>query len=346
MNPDVGSTRLSFGDFTLDCRSLELHLHGSRIKLQPQPAKLLVLLATRAGQVVTRSEIEAALWTKDTFVDFEHGINFAISQIRDALEDDADMPRYLETVPRVGYRFIAPVEKKKPNGQEPERSPYPGLASFSSEDSSFFFGREEEVESLWRKLRHRSLSALIGPSGAGKTSLLHAGLVPARPTGWEVLVFRPRGNALSALRATLAGSVSEPIGSSHPMDRLGGWPGDPIVAYAGSEGKAAAFDTHRAPSRATSRLDERRSRRRPSLLPLPTRARPFLRLEESFLRSTLKISLNSIPYHRVDRETRRRSSDSLPCDCSSRRGCVTSRRAKARARLHREFFIPVPADPD
>ena len=218
MDPDVGNARLSFGEFTLDCRSLELHLNGSRIKLQPQPAKLLVLLATGAGQVVTRSEIEAALWTKDTFVDFEHGINFAIMQIRDALGDDADLPRYLETVPRVGYRFIAPVEKKKPDGQEPERSPYPGLASFSSEDSPFFFGREEEVESLWRKLRHRSLLALIGPSGAGKTSLLQAGLAPARPTGWEVLVFRPRDNALRALTATLAESVPEPIGSSHPEE--------------------------------------------------------------------------------------------------------------------------------
>jgi DNA-binding winged helix-turn-helix (wHTH) protein len=77
------------------------------VRLQPQPAKLLVLLATRKGEVVTRGEIQRALWGEDTFVDFEHGINFCVKQIRDALGDDAEKPRYIETVPRVGYRFVA-----------------------------------------------------------------------------------------------------------------------------------------------------------------------------------------------------------------------------------------------
>ncbi len=101
------SGRLSFGEFTLDCRSRELRRNGRRIRLQPQPAKLLVLLASRGGELVTRQEIETALWDDDTFVDYEHGINFAVKQIRDALGDEAGSSRYIETIPRVGYRFIA-----------------------------------------------------------------------------------------------------------------------------------------------------------------------------------------------------------------------------------------------
>jgi Tol biopolymer transport system component/DNA-binding winged helix-turn-helix (wHTH) protein len=103
-------THLVFGDFHLDCAAGELRRNGGKIKLQPQPAKLLALLATRKGDVVTREEILRALWGNDTFVDFEHGINFCIKQIRDALGDKAENPRYIETVPRVGYRFVARVE--------------------------------------------------------------------------------------------------------------------------------------------------------------------------------------------------------------------------------------------
>jgi WD40 repeat protein/DNA-binding winged helix-turn-helix (wHTH) protein len=209
VRPERASHLLLFGDFALDSRSLELRRGGTRIRLQPQPAKLLVLLATHAGEVVTRAEIEAALWSKDTFVDFEHGINFAIRQIRDALGDSAERPRYVETLTRVGYRFIGPVEDPSLRGGEPERPPYPGLASFSVEDSPFFFGREAEVESLWRKVRLHPMLALIGASGSGKTSLLRAGLVPAQPAGWKVKVCRPRENAISALRNALRRSAPE-----------------------------------------------------------------------------------------------------------------------------------------
>ena len=109
MTSDV-RTHLSFENFNLNYVSGELRRNDREIKLQPQPAKLLVLLATRKGEIVTRAEIQKALWGDDTFVDFEHGINFCIRQIRDALGDSAEKPRYLETVPRMGYRFIAAVE--------------------------------------------------------------------------------------------------------------------------------------------------------------------------------------------------------------------------------------------
>jgi Tol biopolymer transport system component/DNA-binding winged helix-turn-helix (wHTH) protein len=125
-------TQLAFGDFHLDCASGELRRNGARIKLQPQPAKLLTLLATRKGEVVTRGEILRALWGNDTFVDFEHGINFCIKQIRDALGDKVEDPKYVETVPRVGYRFVARVEALPADAGE-VRSPYPQLGADSVE---------------------------------------------------------------------------------------------------------------------------------------------------------------------------------------------------------------------
>src|ERR1700751_2816839 len=98
---------LCFGAFRLYPVSGELRKAGALIKLQPQPFRLLLLLVERAGTVVTREEIRRCLWSDSTFVDFEHGINFSINQIRAALADNAEEPRYIETLPRRGYRFIA-----------------------------------------------------------------------------------------------------------------------------------------------------------------------------------------------------------------------------------------------
>lgn len=103
------SPNLRFGQFELDAAAGQLRKAGLLIKLQPQPFHVLLLLAEHAGTVVTREEIQQSLWSDSTFVDFEHGINFSINQIRGALADSAGTPRYIETLPRRGYRFIAPV---------------------------------------------------------------------------------------------------------------------------------------------------------------------------------------------------------------------------------------------
>ena len=99
-----------FADFELDLATGELRQDGAPLKLQPQPAKLLVLLVSHPGKVVTRNELAEKVWGSETYVDFERGLNFAIRQIRATLADDADQPRFVETVPKRGYRFIAPVE--------------------------------------------------------------------------------------------------------------------------------------------------------------------------------------------------------------------------------------------
>ncbi|MEE8606842.1 MAG: winged helix-turn-helix domain-containing protein, partial [Nitrospiraceae bacterium] len=113
----VGTTRTSvfrLGAFELDLSSGELREDGVRVKLPPQPFKVLALLASRPGELVTRKEIQQQIWGSETFVDFEEGLNFCIKQIRTALGDDAETPRYIETLPRHGYRFIAPVEELGP----------------------------------------------------------------------------------------------------------------------------------------------------------------------------------------------------------------------------------------
>src|SRR5713101_4477641 len=98
-----------FATFQVDLRSGELRKQGVKIKLQEQPYRVLTVLLQRPGEVVTREELRNQNWPPDTFVDFENSLNTAINKLRDALGDSADNPRFIETLPRRGYRFIAPV---------------------------------------------------------------------------------------------------------------------------------------------------------------------------------------------------------------------------------------------
>jgi len=100
-----------FGPFELDIKLGELRKSGIRLKLQGQPIQILEMLLAKPGELVTREEIQQRLWQADTFVDFDHSLNTAVKKLRQALGDDADAPRYIETLPRRGYRFIGAVEK-------------------------------------------------------------------------------------------------------------------------------------------------------------------------------------------------------------------------------------------
>jgi len=99
-----------FGPFYLDAHSGELHKHGCKLKLRGHPIQILIHLVERPGELVTREQLRERLWPADTFVDFDHGLNSAIKRLRQTLLDDVDHPRYIETVPRRGYRFISTVE--------------------------------------------------------------------------------------------------------------------------------------------------------------------------------------------------------------------------------------------
>src|ERR1700689_1641526 len=106
-----GARRLfRFGVFEVDTASGELRKSGVRLRLQDQPFQVLVLLLARAGEIVTREELRQKLWPADTFVDFDHGLNTAVNKLREALGDSASSPRFIETLARRGYRFIAPVQ--------------------------------------------------------------------------------------------------------------------------------------------------------------------------------------------------------------------------------------------
>ena len=129
--------RVRFGVFEVDLRGGELRKHGLRIRLQEQPFQVLAMVLERAGEVVTREDLQKKLWPADTFVDFDHGLNKAINKIRDALGDSAGSPRYVETVARRGYRFLAEVKladaahvalPPSPNVPEPTAPSLPDLA--------------------------------------------------------------------------------------------------------------------------------------------------------------------------------------------------------------------------
>ena len=123
-----GTRVLRFGDFELDVRAGELRKRGVRLRLQGQPLQVLAVLLNRASDVVTREELREQIWTADTFVDFDHSLHNAIARLREALGDSAETPRYIETLPRRGYRFVGrldavevPTETEQPHEQPVDR---------------------------------------------------------------------------------------------------------------------------------------------------------------------------------------------------------------------------------
>ncbi len=108
--PQKNSKIAHFGVFELDLSAGELRKNGRKLRLQEQPFQILALLLERAGDVVTREELRQKLWPADTFVDFDHGLNTAVNKLRELLGDSASSPRFIETLARRGYRFMAPVQ--------------------------------------------------------------------------------------------------------------------------------------------------------------------------------------------------------------------------------------------
>jgi cholera toxin transcriptional activator len=121
--PQNHSRVARFGVFELDLSAGELRKSGVKLHLQGQPFQVLALLLERAGEVVTREELQQKLWPSDTFVDFDHSLNTAINKVREALGDSASNPRFVETLARRGYRFIAPVQVPDQNGATNETLP-------------------------------------------------------------------------------------------------------------------------------------------------------------------------------------------------------------------------------
>ena len=162
------ATRLRFGAFELDLDAGQLLRDGRVVRLQPQPFKLLCLLTSRPGKLVTREEIQAALWKNDTFVDFEQGVNFAIRQVREALHDPADHPLYIQTVLKRGYRFLAPAEVVSA-----VTAPVHAAASDSALDKALWANIAElRIENVRSRRRQQILAAALVAAGLALAAML------------------------------------------------------------------------------------------------------------------------------------------------------------------------------
>jgi DNA-binding winged helix-turn-helix (wHTH) protein len=156
--PPNNSRVARFGVFELDLNAGELRKSGLKLRLQGQPFQVLALLLERAGDVVTREELRQQLWPSDTFVDFDHSLNTAINKVREALGDSATSPRYVETLARRGYRFIAPVET---NGWFDHATPAPAQTAFPQPYTSPVTLHPELEVPIPRRGLTRGLFALI-----------------------------------------------------------------------------------------------------------------------------------------------------------------------------------------
>jgi len=170
-----------FGIYAVDLRTSELWKQGRKIKLQEQPCRILAILLEQRGEVVTREELRKRLWSDDTFVDFDHSLNTAIMRLREALSDSSDCPRFIETLPRHGYRFIAPVEEVADSGQERREdagsrsTPEFSVAVPQSSPAKIFVPGDVEPESRPRRIRTRRALVLGSLFGVVAAVLLGIG---------------------------------------------------------------------------------------------------------------------------------------------------------------------------
>jgi DNA-binding winged helix-turn-helix (wHTH) protein/tetratricopeptide (TPR) repeat protein len=190
MEPTVRTRKVRFGAFDVDLRLGQLHKHGIRLKLQDQPFQVLALLLERPGDLVTREEFRQKLWPADTFVDFDTGLNSAIKKLRDVLGDSAEKPRYIGTLPRRGYRFIARVENG--NGDLP--------ASAAVEEELAPVLPAGPTPELWNKRR------IIVTAGVS------AFLIVAAIASWRIVFARPMlADTDVILLASFVNKTGDPI---------------------------------------------------------------------------------------------------------------------------------------
>jgi TolB-like protein len=155
--------RVRFGPFELDLDSGDLWQDGDHVRLEPQPLKVLLLLAGRAGEIVSRQQIQNQIWSDDTFVNFDQGLNYCIRQIRATLGDRADSPRFIATLPRRGYRFIGALESRRDERALLAVLPFENLSG-DAEQEYFSDGLTEEMVSQLGRLNPRQLGVIARTS--------------------------------------------------------------------------------------------------------------------------------------------------------------------------------------
>ena len=159
MTPSTREQRTQqFGDFMVDCRAGELYRRGKKVKVQFQPMQILLALLEKPGDIVTREELRQKIWPADTFVDFEHSLNTAIKKLRQALGDRAGKSKFVETLPRRGYRFLPAVEssEEKPGTKPVKASPLEGkVVSLTAEEGNECVLALADLKAFeeWRRLK-------------------------------------------------------------------------------------------------------------------------------------------------------------------------------------------------
>jgi len=199
--------RLRFGTFELDLRAGELRKHGLRVRLQEQPFQILAMLLAHPGEVTTREELQKKLWPADTFVDFDHGLNKAISKIREALGDSAESPRFVETVARRGYRFLAEV---KVADTAPVHSPEPATQPHPSTE-----GRERPD-----LVREQVMPKTFARSLAWKVSVFAILLVMASLVTWKLYSWKRPSPLIRSLAVLPLESLSSDASQDYFADGM------------------------------------------------------------------------------------------------------------------------------
>ncbi len=183
-----------FGVFEANRKTGELRKSGARIRLQDQPFQILLMLLDRPGEVVSREEIQHRLWPDGTFVEFEHSIGTAIKKLRQALGDDADTPRYVETLPRRGYRFIAPVELPAADPSLPRSETTSEAVQESASDSVI-------IANLIKRHKKAAIgsAAAVATLVAGTWFLLHRPPEPSAELTQKRLTFNSSENPVQSV---------------------------------------------------------------------------------------------------------------------------------------------------
>ncbi|HUO16293.1 MAG TPA: winged helix-turn-helix domain-containing protein [Verrucomicrobiae bacterium] len=237
--------RARFGPYEVDLQTRELWKFGTRLKLIGQPFEILTMLLRRSGELVTREEMRSRLWPSDTFVDFNHGLNAAVNKLREALSDSAESPRYIETLPRRGYRFIAEVEwldlkpahKSGPEKESVRLSVADSVPEFASAPELHAQSFSTQIESEWVRyfvgagvmftlvIIFCLIVVLHGGFRVPKASAEHAALEHTRPlltiADTSTPAFSPDGNSVAFFRERTvtgeAGIYVVSVGGDHPL---------------------------------------------------------------------------------------------------------------------------------
>jgi len=208
----------ALGDWLVEPTLNRISRGEEKVQLELKAMDVLLCLVAAEGRLVDKRTLIDTVWRTEFVAD--NTLARRVAELRQAFGDDARAPRYIETIPRRGYRLLlvptvagdaSTVTSFPIAAREKEDGPYPGLAAFTEADAEHFFGRERQVAGMWRKIAERRLLAVAGPSGMGKSSFIRAGVVAAAPAEWGTAVLHPGEAPVAALARAIATVLADDV---------------------------------------------------------------------------------------------------------------------------------------